>query len=421
MNRSIKIFCLMTFLLSSQLGFAQRNTYELLEIAGQNNPAIKAQYERYQSALQRIDQKASLPDPTLSFGYFISPVETRVGPQQFKLSVSQMFPWIGTNNRKANVATAQAKVEFEKFIALKNKLFLEVRMAYAELYLLRKEIVFKKKEIEILKSFEPTVRTKYESNLVSLTDLIRVEISIENANAALHILSKKETALLSQINTLLNRETGSQIQELELESFEENDLHVLDSALINNPELNRARSEVAASEEMILLSEMIDRPSFGIGLDYAFVGKRDDINVPDNGRDILMPMFTISLPIFGKKSRAVKEEARLMKTSADHLLESEIDQLTNRWNQNEFQKERVALLEQQMRQELTQTELMLNVLMSEYTNRNTNFEELLSTQKRLIQLEVELERLYVARYKTYANKEYLAGSTTDNLKSYENE
>merc|ERR1711974_383443 len=46
--------------------------------------------------MQKVAQVNNLPDPTFSFGYFISPVETRVGPQRAKVGLTQMFPWFGT-------------------------------------------------------------------------------------------------------------------------------------------------------------------------------------------------------------------------------------------------------------------------------------------------------------------------------------
>ena len=67
-----------------------------LKEAAQNNPGLKARYFAYQAALEKVPQVGALPDPQVSFGYFISPVETRVGPQRMRISAMQMFPWLGT-------------------------------------------------------------------------------------------------------------------------------------------------------------------------------------------------------------------------------------------------------------------------------------------------------------------------------------
>ena len=39
----------------------------------------------------------------------------------------------------------------------------------------------------------------------------------------------------------------------------------------------------------------------GFGLDYIYVEERQDIDVNDNGKDVFMPMISLSIPIFNKK------------------------------------------------------------------------------------------------------------------------
>ena len=96
-----------------QFSLKSQDLQVFLKEAAENNPELKAQFYQYNAALERVDQQNALPDPTLSFGYFISPVETRIGAQDFKISISQMFPWMGTLKSKESVAVAEAQVEFE--------------------------------------------------------------------------------------------------------------------------------------------------------------------------------------------------------------------------------------------------------------------------------------------------------------------
>ena len=52
----------------------------------ENNPGLKSSYFNFEAAMQKTAQVKALPDLALSFGYFVSPVETRVGPQRAKFS-----------------------------------------------------------------------------------------------------------------------------------------------------------------------------------------------------------------------------------------------------------------------------------------------------------------------------------------------
>ena len=121
MNTIIRnILILALVFIHTALGDDILNQY--LTMAAENNPGLKSKFLEYQAALERVPQVGSLPDPQVSFGYFIQPVETRVGPQQARLSVMQMFPWFGTLGAQKNVAAQEAKVKYQVFEKSKSKL-----------------------------------------------------------------------------------------------------------------------------------------------------------------------------------------------------------------------------------------------------------------------------------------------------------
>lgn len=60
-----------------------------------------------QSGTRRVPQVRALPDPRLSFGFFINEVETRVGPQRAKIGLQQTFPWIGKLQDRHDAASRE--------------------------------------------------------------------------------------------------------------------------------------------------------------------------------------------------------------------------------------------------------------------------------------------------------------------------
>jgi len=141
MKRYKYIIGLLLLLISFMVS-AQQELENYLLIAAENNPGLRAKFNEYMAALEVAPQVNTLPDPQVAFAYFISPVETRVGPQQFKFSASQMFPWFGTLQTKENVANQAAKAKYEVFLESKSRLFNEARSTYFNIY-------FNKKAIEI--------------------------------------------------------------------------------------------------------------------------------------------------------------------------------------------------------------------------------------------------------------------------------
>ncbi|HKL07371.1 MAG TPA: hypothetical protein VJ896_01275, partial [Bacteroidales bacterium] len=69
------------FLLISSMVVAQEDLDRYLQIAAENNPELQVKFNEYMAALEVIPQAKALPDPQIAFAYFVSPVETRMGPQ----------------------------------------------------------------------------------------------------------------------------------------------------------------------------------------------------------------------------------------------------------------------------------------------------------------------------------------------------
>ena len=103
---------------------------DYLAEAIESNPSIQASYLEFEAALIRISQENALPDPTISIGYFVSPIETRVGSQQAKLSLTQMFPWFGSLSAKDDAAAFLAESKFHQFVNTKNEILLQVKESY---------------------------------------------------------------------------------------------------------------------------------------------------------------------------------------------------------------------------------------------------------------------------------------------------
>ena len=141
---------IITVLLLSGLRINAQTLEESLKIASENNPLLKAKYAEFEAALQKVAQVNSLPDPTFSFGYFISPVETRVGPQQAKLGLTQMFPWFGTLKTAGNVQALQAEAKYQEFLNAKNELYMQVKSAWYPIYEVNQNIRLQEENLSLI-------------------------------------------------------------------------------------------------------------------------------------------------------------------------------------------------------------------------------------------------------------------------------
>lgn len=352
-------------------------------IAAENNPELKAKYKEFEAAMQKIPQVSSLPDPNLSMGYFISPVETRLGPQNMRFSLTQMFPWFGTLKAQKNATTLMAESKYQAFLNAKNLLYSQVATAYYPLYELIKLKEIEQENIKILESYKNIANAKFENGKGSLVDVLRVDIMIKDAQTNLEILTKKESALTSWLNSILNRKYDEKIvvaQEIEVIELP---IEYRKDSITTNPILQELELKKQASEVASEVARKQGLPKLGLGLDYVFVGNGMN-NFPDSGKDVIMPMVTVSLPIFRKKYDAAVTEAKLMQENYSFQKEAYENKLNGTYYKLvfELQKER-DLLKLYEGQVITLSK-SLSLLFAYYSNANKDFEEVLRMQQELL-------------------------------------
>lgn len=378
------IAILIATLLFSSLSFAQ-TLDDYFKIAAENNPGLQAMHKEYEAALQKVPQVSTLPDPTFSLGYFISPVETRVGPQQAKFSLTQMFPWFGTLKAQGNVAALMAEAKFQNFIDARNRLYFQVASAYYPLYELKDFVRIEQENISILESYKTIATQKFKNGTGTMVDVLRVDIMLKDAQTNLSILRDKEKPLLTTLNKLLNRSENEPVQISDtLKSVILLDNYRKDSLIVANPKLKALDLKLQASQAAEIVAQKQGLPKLGIGLDYVLVGERTDISMPDNGKNVLMPMVSISIPIFRAKYNASVKESQLMQESytlqkqeVTNTLFSEYDMV---WFQVQQQLQLISLYQQQIQT----SQQSLNLLFTSYGNSGKEFEEVLRMQQQLL-------------------------------------
>lgn len=358
---------------------------EYFKIAAENNPGLQAKYKSFEAAMERVAQVSSLPDPNLSFGYFISPVETRVGPQRARFSLTQMFPWFGTLKAQEDVATLMAEAKYQEFLDVRNKLFYQVAAAYYPLFELKRLVEIENENISILTSYKDIASVKFQNGKGAMVDVLRVDITLKDAATNLSILEQKKKPLETRFNKLLNRQEDETI--IVQDSLYVENLPVTyrrDSLLTSNPLLDELDLKIKASEAQELAATKQGMPKIGVGLDYVIVGQRTDMSVPDNGQDVLMPMVTMSLPIFRGKYKAAQKEAQLMQESYALQKEDAVNRLTSTyemiWFEIQKQLDQIILYEDQ----IITSQQSLNLLFTAYGNSGKDFEEVLRMQQQIL-------------------------------------
>lgn len=409
--KSLKKYFISILLLSISSYLNAQNLADYLKIAAENNPGLKAKYAEFESAMQRVTQVNTLPEPTLSIGDFIIPVETRVGPQKMRFGLTQMFPWFGTLSAKSDAATLLAEAKYQDFLNAKNELYFQVKAAWYPLIEVNKVLSIQKENRAILLSYKQLTNSCLKNGKGSMVNVIRVDIMLESVETDIKLLQDKIKPLTTIFNNLLNRaDTTSVIISTEL-STENVNVVRKDSALNLNPNLIAFDLKLKSMQAQEEIARKQAYPSFGVGIDYVIVGERKDMVITDNGKDVLMPMVTISLPILRNKYKAAIKETQFAQTAISASKENYHNNLVSLYEMTWYELESAQQIINLNASQISKTQQAISLLLTAYSNSGNEFEEVLRMQQELLKYQISQTMATTAYYTALAKLDYLTAES----------
>ncbi|APQ16213.1 TolC family protein [Maribacter hydrothermalis] len=362
-----------------------------IEEAIQNNPEVQSFDIKYAIAEEKIKEANWLPNTEFSLGYFVSEPETRVGAQRARIGVKQMLPWFGTLTARENYATSMADAEYVEIAISKRKLALSVSQSYYRLYAIRAKQEVLEENIRLLNTYERLALTSVEVGKASAVDVLRLQIRQNEMQQKKEVLEEEYSAEQTVFNNLLNTDKNALVTiPTEMNIPEIDPINTLDGLALN-PELlkyDKLYESVAQSE---LLNQREGLPMIGFGVDYLPVSERTDAFPSDNGKDILMPMVSVSIPIFNNRYKSIskqnelrQQEINLQKDERLNVLESALSKAVSQRNQS-----RIAYNTQE--QNLKQAKDAEQILIKNYETGTIDFNDVLDIQE--LQLKFELNQV----------------------------
>ena len=290
----------------------------LIEEALLNNPEIQKFELQYNIASEKVNEVNTIPNTELGVGYFVSEPETRTGAQRFKVSAKQMIPWFGTITSRENYAASLAASKYEDIVIAKRKLIASISQSYYNLYANKAKQNVLTENIALLKTYETLALTSVEVGKASAVDVLRLQIRQNELEQLKKVLAQKYLTEQTVFNKLLNRDKSIAIDVIKEFSFPIEDNILETGNLELHPELTKYDKLYQSVGQSELLNQKESNPMIGFGLDYVSVEERPNMNFSDNGKDILMPMVSLSIPIFNKtyKSQTKQNEIKQFEIKA---------------------------------------------------------------------------------------------------------
>lgn len=305
--KRVFILCSIFFVLSVQ----SQELETFIEEGLANNPEIQKFEAQYQIAKEKVNEVNTLPNTQFGVGYFVSEPETRTGAQRFKLSAQQMLPSFGAITARESYKNSLADAVYEDIVIAKRKFVLSVSQSYYNLLTIKSKQEVFIQSIALLKTYETLALNAVSVGKSTAVDVLRLQIQQNQLQEKIQVLEQNYLAEQTVLNTLLNREKKIEV------AVDGEFIMPPESTAINlenlslHPELMKYEKLYKSVEKAELLNQKESNPVFGFGLDYIAVSERPNMSFNDNGKDILMPMVRISIPIFNNKHKSKTKQNQL--------------------------------------------------------------------------------------------------------------
>lgn len=352
-----------------------------LEIAARNNPGVQKSLLEYQAALQKVPQAGSLPDPELSAGVFLKSMELMSGNQVADFALMQMFPWFGVLRNAKDEMSLMANAQYELFRDAKAQVNYDVQKAWYEIFKIREEIRISGQNKDLLKTIERLSLVKYKSPSAGsvpsqpsgamsssglqagmpentsgmgamtgsqisqsaapstgnqssmsassmstsaggsgLADLYRIQIEIIGLDDRVASMKNRERAVIARFNSLLGRDPMFPVYVDTIPEYNYvklTETMLLDSIMSNNPMLAMIEYEKQSLETKKKMVTGMGYPMVGLGVSYSLISKSPMSTSSMNGTDMIMPMVSVTIPVYRKKYKAMQNETDLLQAAAE--------------------------------------------------------------------------------------------------------
>jgi outer membrane protein TolC len=375
---------------------------ELLE----SNPEVLSARAASLSRLERVSQESSLPDPRLSYRYFVDTPETRVGSQEQGLEISQQLPWFGKRELQGKRAGHLATGLSWRARDVERYMVAELKHTYFNLAYLQEALAINGDEAELLHRFERIALTRYSTGSGNQQSVIKVQTDISRlADQKIALRERFEIARRRVAELLGKPESRPDLQPISLSLP---DLQ-LDAALLqaeaarNNPGVLASSERIEADRAWIERRQRDSYPDVALGLGWVDVDRRDDpagvMNPPQsNGKDIWALSVTMNIPVHRGRIRAGVAEAEHSLLSNQHSMHGTRDRVQSGVQRTVLRLESLGERARLYRDLLIhQAEESLASAEAAYTTNRQGFLDLLDAERVLFQVRLTYHRL-VADY-----------------------
>lgn len=276
-----------------------------VEAALADNPSLDAMRERIRMKENAAIKAGALDDPKLRVGVTNVPLrswnfreEDMTGKE---IGFSQMFPWPGMLKTRTDIVLREKEETEFVLEEMRSMLRSEIKMTYAELASVRKQIEAVRQSQDVLQDIVGVTQEIYAVGKGSQPDVLRGQVEFGRMREMRIDLENREQVLSVRLNTLAALPPDKEVPPLEdlpeisLPYGPENLAEIYEA---ERPARKAAQARVHRSDSTIRMAKLAGKPEFDVSVSYM---QRDAM--PDGAKrsDMFSSMVMMTLPIWRKE------------------------------------------------------------------------------------------------------------------------
>lgn len=354
-----------------------------------NNPSLKSEYQAYQAQMANAKGAGVLSDPQLSVGVFPQAMHHVNGKQLATITIMQMFPWFGTLKAGREQMEYKAQEAYQKFREKSLSTAFDVEKQWYSILATQEKVKAVKRKRALLNDIKKVAIYLYKNYTsgrgTKMSDQLRLDAEEERLKEQTESLETQLTLQKQQFNITLHRRPNvalslpDSIPLRQMPTFNWTEIER------NNPKLAQYSAIQKAFKSQEKQARAKGMPMIGVGLQYMVNGKVDMPMMPNmNGKDMMMPMVSVTIPIYRKKITSAIHSAQLMERSAAYNYQSQLDALQSTYLSIEQRADDIKRKLKLYESEVSLLNRTLELMQKEYATGAASLTDILQTTRESI-------------------------------------
>lgn len=354
-----------------------------------NNPSLKSEYQAYQAQMANAKGAGVLSDPQLSVGVFPQAMHHVNGKQLATITLMQMFPWFGTLKAGREQMEYKAQEAYQKFREKSLSTAFDVEKQWYSILATQEKVKAVKRKRALLNDIKKVAIYLYKNYTsgrgTKMSDQLRLDAEEERLKEQTESLETQLTLQKQQFNITLHRRPNvalslpDSIPLRQMPTFNWTEIER------NNPKLAQYSAIQKAFKSQEVQARAKGMPMIGVGLQYMVNGKVDMPMMPNmNGKDMMMPMVSVTIPVYRKKITSAIHSAQLMERSAAYNYQSQLDALQSTYLSIEQRADDVKRKLKLYESEVSLLNRTLELMQKEYATGAASLTDILQTTRESI-------------------------------------